>query len=92
MKAILVLDMPDSCRECYLRSLADDCQVVGRYVQEYREQKNKPDWCPLQKLPDEKTGTAYLDEQFQHPAFNVGWNACLDELVEYSRRNKEISK
>lgn len=47
-KAILVMDMPESCRDCVIRSLADDCQAVSRFVQEYRHDKSRPDWCPLQ--------------------------------------------
>lgn len=30
-----------------LRDLADFCQAAEKSVEEYRENKNKPDWCPL---------------------------------------------
>lgn len=79
-KAILVMDMPESCRDCPIRSLSDDCQVAGRYVQEYRYNKNKPDWCPLREMPERKNGTDYLNEVYHHPAFDCGWNACLNRI------------
>ena len=60
-KAILVMDMPESCRDCLIRSLSDDCQAVGRYVQEYRHNKNKPEWCPLRNA-----------EQMEKDAWNSG--------------------
>ena len=88
--AVLLMDMPESCRECMVRSLADDCQATGRYVQEYRERKTKPAWCPLIELPKRMPETASrkckgsCEGEWEIPIpENKGWNACLDAILSH---------
>lgn len=81
-KAILVIDMPDSCGECPIHaSYADSafsireywCAVKGEDV----NPKNKPDWCPLQPAPKEQEIWYGDDSQ----DWDKGYNACLREIV-----------
>lgn len=58
-KAVLVMDMPESCFGCnflYCNADAgiDSCQAmeVSRIVDS--ETYERPDWCPLQELPERK--------------------------------------
>ena len=51
--------------------------------------QDKPDWCPIHKLPNRKqpekfTISPLIKEQYTE--FNRGWNACLDKL---SNKNRE---
>ena len=75
MKAILVIDMPESCTSCLLGiynkkwfclDTNKDIDVTDRY--------NIPDWCPLKPMPKR----AFID---QGVPFNEGWNACLDAIT-----------
>lgn len=78
-KALLVMDMPESCRECPLRSLADDCRLTGRYVMYFSNWRNKPDWCPLKPVPEKKP--VVLSDGGPVSAWGNGWNACIDEIL-----------
>ena len=57
-KAILVIDMPSSCKECKIR--CDDeysnwCPYDNpepNGVFQYVDKGIKPEWCPLKKLPE----------------------------------------
>lgn len=80
-KALLVMDMPESCGKCPLRSLSDDCEVVGRHVRDCSHLKNKPDWCPLKPMPEKKNYEALSDKN-PCKAWGNGWNACIDEILE----------
>lgn len=82
-KAVLVMDMPESCMECnflYIDgdTMLDSCQAleVARTVDS--ETYEKPDWCPLRELPEKANHPAYCD----NGRFDKGWNACLDMILE----------
>ena len=81
-KGIIVVDIPEDCRDCPLRSLADDC-IVGRNVMEYRHDKIKPNWCPIRSIPQKKTLTGDVSnhEKMGNELVRAGWNACIDELL-----------
>lgn len=86
-KAILVMDMPESCDMC---DFVDDeqpprygektlyCGVpgIGEDVTDYIE--CRPESCPLRKLPEKKKLT-YADYGTENKV--NGWNACLDEIL-----------
>ena len=81
-KAVLVMDMPESCVGCnflYCNADAgiDSCQAmkVSRIVDS--ETYERPDWCPLRELPEKVNHPAYCD----NGRFDKGWNACLDEIL-----------
>lgn len=87
-KAILVMDMPESCFGCNFCHINSDdgearCQAfeVSRAVDP--ETFKKPIWCPLRELPERKDELPVEKYEFGGlgKAFTSGWNACLDEIL-----------
>ena len=76
-KAILVMDMPEQvcqkCTLCYETENDDEylCCATGKFVPD----GEKPDWCPLRELPDEKCG-AWTDGMI------AAYNKYLSEVLE----------
>lgn len=74
MKALLVLDMPNSCDDCELNRYYNDIHIhcdhpcntaiCGEIV---------PEWCPLKPLPQRYDEDAMREQK--------GWNRCLDEIL-----------
>ena len=73
MKAILVIDMPTSCRECPCGDWNICSAMVKTHTNKMSEQRE--DWCPLKPMPSKKN----LDF---HPniVYANGWNDCLKEI------------
>lgn len=84
-KAILVMDMPKSCRACDLRVIGS-CNFCtgagGRKIDQMKIINNdiKPDWCPLRELPQKKRTIGNESENDQL-CINAGWNACIDTIL-----------
>ena len=92
-KAVLVMDMPESCFGCnflYCNADAgiDSCQAmeVSRIVDS--ETYEKPEWCPLRELPEKKEEfelrkcKGSMKGTWKVPLIeNKGFNACLDEIL-----------
>lgn len=80
-KAILIIDIPQNCFACKLQNYAN-CKVVeGCHVG-----NNRPDWCPLQELPEKNPnnpelapGTYYREDVYE--VYKKGWNDLYDKLV-----------
>lgn len=77
-KAMIVIDMPESCRECPLcreehMTYRDYCCLANMRIWTIE----KPDWCPLRELPEEEL-IWYEDEGSD---YERGYNACLDEIL-----------
>lgn len=81
-KAILVIDMPDSCIKCpvcasYQASAFSFreywCSTNGKDVEPY----SKPEWCPLMPAPEEQLIWYGDDSQ----DWDKGYNACLREIL-----------
>ena len=63
-KAVLVMDMPESCEKCMFEQVAQDselfqdgetyCCVTIKSVSEHSVGRTKPDWCPLWELPEKR--------------------------------------
>lgn len=73
-KAMLIMDMPESCAECQFFArfdLVKNCSLNGKPV-EYSKNKRQ-DWCPLQEVL-EKYEDVCTD-------FRMGYNACIDEIL-----------
>ena len=85
-KAVLVIDMPGSCDMCDFvdgeKTLYCGVSGVGEEVTVYIS--CRPDWCPLQKLPDRKEELPTEKYLFGGlgKAFVSGCNACLDAIDE----------
>ena len=71
-KAVLVIDMPESCDSCPL--------FKGHYSDMCCGGNNRTiDWCPLQPAPEKKASMMYLDDESYY--FRRGWNACVENLT-----------
>lgn len=83
-KAVLVMDMPESCDMCDFvdgeKTLYCGVSGVGEEVTDYIS--CRPDWCPLQKLPDREEELPTEKYLFGGlgKAFVSGCNACLDAI------------
>ena len=78
MKAILIIDIPNSCYDC-------PCYYEDKDKCEVRNQRaiadiGIPSWCPLRPLPNRKEDLHYPCNEYLQ-AVNEGWNACLDEIT-----------
>lgn len=91
-KAVLVMDMPESCFGCYLCHI--DYEKDRTTCQAYETAKEvnsnifeKPEWCPLRELPKRKEELPVEKYEFGGlgKAFTSGWNTCLDEFLKESR-------
>ena len=81
-KAVLVMDMPEQvCQKCTLCYETEDdeylCCAVGKLVPD----GEKPDWCPLWKLPEKMPDLEHGYENVEKSIIRTGWNACLDAIV-----------
>ena len=82
-KAVLVMDMPEQvCQKCTLCYETDNddeylCCATGKLLPD----GVKPDWCPLLEFPKHKR---MIGEEIEinQILMNVGYNACLDEILE----------
>ena len=80
MKAILVINMPQTCGECPCHDKSDwdeGCMVMTRETDGYAYKK-RMDWCPLKPMPP-RTESALTDGDYVW-GFASGWNACLKEI------------
>ena len=69
-KAILVIDMPEHCYDCQLRTF-DCCNVTG----EYAVPTSRPYWCPLRELPQRFIC-------FGEDDYTEGYNDCLNDILD----------
>ena len=87
-KAILVIDMPNSCNECKIR-FDDEYSNWCPYdnpepngVWKYVDSGTKPDWCPLKLVPNkcDERGTWTMGGYIED-GYSTGWNACIDKIL-----------
>ena len=92
MKAILVIDMPNSCEDCHLRLALDRHRCINTKENRLRwcgdedgfyTSDTKPSWCPLKPLPEKKNATKEWVKNSDDvaEAMKIGWNACLEEIA-----------
>ena len=89
-KAILIIDMPESCNECKIR-VDDDYSNWCPYdnpepggVWEYVNKGTKPDWCPLKPMPEKYDIEAERNKPHDRDydwEFEGGYNVCIDEIL-----------
>ena len=81
-KAILVIDVPNSCRRCMCYVLGESnnfCSVTKFAI---FDGTIRPHHCPLKYLPEKRdengiwTMNGYIDD-----AYSNGWNDCIDEIL-----------
>ena len=78
-KAVLVMDMPESCFGCNFmycdeESDTETCQAMET-ARDIDLIEDRPDWYPLRELPDEKCG-AWTDGMI------AAYNKYLSEVLE----------
>lgn len=78
-KSVLVMNMPESCRSCYLRGFTLDLQYCRVKKKDIKDTSVKPDWCPLKPLP-EKNKAPKVASGYEL-GYEDGWNKCLDEIT-----------
>ena len=96
-KAVLVMDMPEDCKQCVFCRGLNACKLKKYLVRDkictvYTVDKQimeggKPDWCPLRELPEKSDHPEHCD----NGRFDAGWNGCLD-AIEGGAHGKEQSK
>lgn len=78
-KAILVIDMPDSCDNCPLFHgfYTDMTCGANHYGINYPYPKDfRQDWCPLKPMPKKMKGHDSI--YYQWGDYEDGWNDCID--------------
>lgn len=89
-KAILIMDMPESCLACrFSREINEGIEACCEIVDKLNDSTSckkienycqcKPNWCPLQEVPDKEQGSDCFDE-FED-GYAQGWNSCIEEIV-----------
>ena len=82
-KAILVMDMPDSCDKCplFCNYYSDMCcgGLHNRTIDYPYPENFRQEWCPLKEMP-EKSYTGNSD-YYQWGDWEDGWNACIDDIL-----------
>mgnify|MGYP004570544795 CR=1 FL=1 len=84
-KAVLVMDIPERCNDCYSAYMSTTGTFICRVAREKIPPKprTRPDWCPLRELPEKmKVCGKYPQPDGITPSYKVGWNACLDKILE----------
>lgn len=83
MKAILVIDMPESCIDCKFMKhgicLAYKSERRMNDEEYYSCDEVKPSWCPLKPMPSYKA--VDLNDTRDVVMFCHGWNTCLNEIT-----------
>ena len=89
-KAVLVMDMPETCCDCnFCREIQEGIEACCELMDELNDNtlcrmidskngycQEKPNWCPLKELPERMK---YHDGIFNGQV--KGWNNCIDEIL-----------
>ena len=83
MKAVLVMDMPNCCDECFMLDDSGDYPMC-RFTQEirgynFKTRERKMHRCPLKPLPEKMEGEDSI--KFQWGDYEDGWNNCIDMII-----------
>jgi hypothetical protein len=89
-KSILVIDTPESCKDCNLKftdEYSDYCPYKKADVYDYVQNNTQPNWCPLTPIPERinlnqyvENGAVGLDGIVKYQ-YAQGWNDCLEEII-----------
>lgn len=96
-KSILVIDTPNNCASCQMSNInLYDMSKGGIYCQlnvrqdipwEYTR-NSRPDWCPLQELPEKKEITDDNLSLSVETVWNKAWNACIGKIMKGENGNE----
>ena len=83
-RAVLVIDMPDSCMSCKIGRNSSCileqsayCPVTGQATIE-EECESRPEWCPIRPMPEKENNDNLMDEY--QDGYDDGWNSCIDAI------------
>lgn len=88
-KSVIIIDTPINCTTCplsnyngYTRTYY--CGGTGEYsreIEDFKWQREKPEWCPLSSLPSNRETMQRKDVQSFADAlmymYDKGWNDCI---------------
>lgn len=81
-KAVLVMDMPEDCNDCYAMYVSLSERFCRATEENLSAKAERPDWCPLRELPEKmEVCGKYPQPGKPVPSYRFGWNACLDEIL-----------
>ena len=85
-KAVLVIDMPESCAKCPLfNDVYSDmcCRGLNNRGINYPYPKDfKQDWCPLKPMPEKyEIDKSKCSDPHYEFEYEYGYNACIDEIL-----------
>ena len=89
-KAVLVMDMPESCSRCkfmYEFQGIKKCQLMNvlnngaSKLSQSTFTEKRHDWCPLRELPEKMPDLEHGYENVEKSIIRTGWNACLDAIA-----------
>ena len=83
-KAVLIMDMPDSCMGCNFlycdaENNTESCQAIEKERIVDLEKEDKPDWCPLRPMPEKVTEDGL--ECYGELKYMQGWNDCRNVIM-----------
>ena len=81
-KAILVIDMPDSCKECmcYVLGASNNFCEITRFA--IFDSATKPNHCPLKPIPEKYDMNNVVCDRDYKGEYEDGYNACIDEILD----------
>lgn len=92
-KAVLVMDMPESCDMCDLTDMVNGKMYCGapgcgKLTEDYIS--CRPDWCPLRPLPEKKklSGDVHNVQSMAEEIAAASWNDCLDAIIEEGKNHE----
>lgn len=76
MKGILIVDIPNSCKECRLNKAIGICMINIK--------STRPARCPIHKMPEkmEICGRYLQEGPVPSYPYRFGWNDCIDQITE----------
>lgn len=86
-KAMLIMDMPESCADCKLSICLKDigigrCFATNELLNRFTKVQ---DWCPLKGVPKKIDYASHFKEDPQSIDFSMGYtkgyNTCIDEIL-----------
>ena len=80
-KAVLVMDMPDSCPDCpcsFFERSNPKLNLICGATGEDANNVDKPDWCPLRELPKKMPTYLCINDE---KGYCEGYNDCIDTIT-----------
>lgn len=81
-KSVLTMNTPDRCDDCLCVDTYDSSYQWCRYAKKkmpFSIHFTKPDWCPLNPLPEKDDWDDPYDEYYT--GYANGWNRCLSKIT-----------